>query len=535
MSSQLGIPALRDLPAGRLSVRAEHLQAELWDARRPLLSRGRAVALAAFVLAVLATLLATPAVGLRDRLANLFSSDQPPPEVITRYFANRNIGPGGLNPAVIPGKARVATAAFVPGFGKRVVWVAPTRRGGFCSTDFCDSERKMPLAVTLRVTGPTLKEGPSEGSDVHVLFEGDTLIRRAEAVVVHFEDGRTERVSLRWVPKPIHAGFFIYELPKDRWDVGKRPVLFTVEDARGNELARNAKGAGYFKETQRHGLAPPSNATIPPPPPPPAPESRTFDDATGDARPPSLDIKSVTITDRDDGFVDFLVTLAGDFDWTEDGPLIALDIDRNPDTGSAFYGTEVELVLQSDGASREVMPALYRARGWDFRRERHARAAWTLGPHVGGFSIKRSSLGLTRNQGFNIVAGSVSNHPDTAPDFGTFNYQRVPGRKPPRLGPDRRAPKVLAYDSTGVPGGEAKLQYWVLDGRGKTRQVIRIYRGPRVLKTIWTPLADANPFGTAETTWHVPSNVRGGLRYCVRSLDAAGNRSNRVCANLKIH
>jgi hypothetical protein len=534
VSSQALIPALRDLPPRRLAARTEHLRSELRSARRPLLSRRRALALAAFVLAVLATLLATPAVGLRDQLRNLFSSDEPPPEVITRYFANQNVGPGGLNPAVIPGKTRVATAVFVRGFGKRVVWVAPTRRGGFCSTDLCDSERKMPLAVTLRVTGPTPKEGPSKGSDVHVLFEGDTLIRRGEAVVVHFEDGRTERVSLRWVPKPIDAGFFIYELPKDRWDVGKRPVRFTVEDARGNELARNAKGAGYFKETQRHGLAPPSNATIPQPPPPPAPPSQTYSDPTGDALSSMLDIKSVTITERDNGFIDFLVTLAGDFEWSEDGPLIALDLDQNPDTGSAFYGTEVELVLQSERANAEVMPALYRANGWDFRRERHARAAWTLGPHEGGFQIKRSSLGLTKYQGFNIVVGSVSNHPDMAPDFGTFNYQRVSGRKPPRLGPDRRAPKVLAYDSTGVRGRDAELQYWVLEGRGRTRQVIRIFRGPRLLQTVWTPLADANPFGLSTTTWKVPSNAHGDLRYCVRSFDAAGNRSNLVCAGPQI-
>jgi hypothetical protein len=533
MSSQLGIPAPRDLPAGRLAARTEHLRSELQGAPRPLLSRRRALVLAAFVLALLATLLATPAVGLRDRLAHLFSADERPPEVITRYFANQNVGPESLNPAVIPGKARVATAVFVPDFGKRVVWVAPTRRGGFCSTDLCDSERKTEFAVTLRVTGPTSRKAPT-GSDVHVLFEGDTLYRQAKAVVVHFEDGSSERVGLRWVRKPIDAGFFIYELPKEHWDVGKRPVLFTVEDASGKELARDTKGAGYFKDTQRHGLALPSNATIPQVPPPSAPPSHTFSDAAGDALSSMLDIKSVTITERDDEFIDFLVTLAGDFEWSEDGPLIALDLDQNPDTGSAFYGTEVELVLQSERANAEVMPALYRANGWDFRRERHARAAWTLGPHEGGFQIKRSSLGLTKYQGFNIVVGSVSNHPDMAPDFGTFNYQRVPGRNPPRLGPDRRAPKVLAYDSTGVRGRDAELQYWVLEARGRTRQVIRIFRGARLLQTVWTPLADANPFGLSTTTWKVPPHVNGALRYCVRSFDGAGNRSNLVCAGLQI-
>jgi len=242
----------------------------------------------------------------------------------------------------------------------------------------------------------------------------------------------------------------------------------------------------------------------------------------------------VTVTQRDDGFIEFEVTVAGDLDWSEDEALVALDLDQNPDTGSAFYGTEVELVLQSAGAGAEVMPALYRADGWDFRRERHARAAWTLAPHSGGFSIKRSVLGLKPKQGFNIIAGSVSNHPDMAPDFGTFNYQREPGTQPPRLGPDRRAPKVLAYDSTGASGGEARLQYWVLEGRGRTRQVIRVFSGRRLLRTNWTPLADVNPFGFSTTTWKVPPQVHGALRYCVRSFDAAGNKNDRVCANLGV-
>jgi hypothetical protein len=72
----------------------------------------------------------------------------------------------------------------------------------------------------------------------------------------------------------------------------------------------------------------------------------------------------------------------------------------------------------------------------------------------------------------------------------------------------------------------------VLEGRGKTRQVIRFFRRHRLLKTIWTPLADANPFGTAATTWRVLPNVRGPLRFTVRSIDAAGNRSALATAAL---
>jgi hypothetical protein len=79
-----------------------------------------------------------------------------------------------------------------------------------------------------------------------------------------------------------------------------------------------------------------------------------------------------------------------------------------------------------------------------------------------------------------------------------------------------------------------KLGYWLLDGRGTTRQVIRIFRGRRLLRTIWTPLADANPFSVSETVWQVPARLHGSLRFTVRSIDAAGNRSKPSSATLLV-
>jgi hypothetical protein len=64
--------------------------------------------------------------------------------------------------------------------------------------------------------------------------------------------------------------------------------------------------------------------------------------------------------------------------------------------------------------------------------------------------------------------------------------------------------------------------------------VFHIFRGHRLLKTIWTPLADANPFATADTTWRVPRSVRGRLRFSVRSFDAAGNESPVAWASLVV-
>lgn len=97
------------------------------------------------------------------------------------------------------------------------------------------------------------------------------------------------------------------------------------------------------------------------------------------------------------------------------------------------------------------------------------------------------------------------------------------------------APHVSAFASTGVHGKRATLRYWALDGRGKTREIVRIFHGPRLLRTIWTPLRDTNPFRLSQLDWKVPRSVHGRLRYSVRSLDAAGNRSNRAWASLVVH
>jgi hypothetical protein len=83
-------------------------------------------------------------------------------------------------------------------------------------------------------------------------------------------------------------------------------------------------------------------------------------------------------------------------------------------------------------------------------------------------------LGITPTSGFNVVAVTVSPHIDTAPDIGTFNYQPVAGTPAPKLGPDTRAPHVLAYPARATHAKLATLAYQTLDGRGKTADTVRI-------------------------------------------------------------
>jgi hypothetical protein len=262
--------------------------------------------------------------------------------------------------------------------------------------------------------------------------------------------------------------------------------------------------------------------------------SASFPDRAGDAPPNSLDITGLDVSEYA-GALEFRVTVAGMFNWDEDGPLVALDLDQNPDTGSAYYGTEVELAFVGGGNAREGEAVLLRAHGWDFRGATPPEGwGWGLGPHEMEFFMSRADLGLAPTAGINVVAATPGSHPDTAPDIRTFNYQPVPGTLPPSLGPDHRAPHVVAWPSSGVHGRVAKLHYSALDGRGKTAETIRIYRRGKLVKTIRVHLRDSNPFQERTASWRIPRKLRGRLRFSVRSVDAAGNRSSASWAQLAV-
>lgn len=261
--------------------------------------------------------------------------------------------------------------------------------------------------------------------------------------------------------------------------------------------------------------------------------STSFPDRIGDAGS-SVDITSLDV-ESESGYLWLRVNVAGSYDWDQGqaGVIVALDLDQNPDTGSAFYGTEVEFVFQDTGFGSAAQ--LYRSNGWDFRRvDSPFGLAWGWSDHFLEFDTRLSDLGLAPNAGFNVVAAVPSPNTDTAPDLGTFNVQLAPGTPPAPIRPDTRAPHVSAYPARASHGKVAELNYWVLDGRGRTAETVRIYRGSHLLKTIRVPLSDSNPFVTSHVSWRVPRNLRGQLRYSVRSVDAAGNRSKLSWARLAI-
>jgi hypothetical protein len=264
--------------------------------------------------------------------------------------------------------------------------------------------------------------------------------------------------------------------------------------------------------------------------------SGSFTDRPGDVKL-AADITNVDVSNDDAGTITIRLTL-GDGGLTPGLPGeklgVALDLDQNPDTGTVYYGTEVAFALDF-GVSGTALK-FERATGSEFAAApAPASLQGTLNGSTVTFTFKAADLGLASNGGFNIVA--VSESPlagDLGPDFGTFNYQLVVGTPPPPLSSDRRAPRDHAFASRGVHGRVARLAYAAQDGRGVTADRVRVYRRGRLLRTIRISLGKANPFYVYEAPWRVPRSVRGRLRFCVDSVDAARNKSNLSCGPLLI-
>jgi len=255
----------------------------------------------------------------------------------------------------------------------------------------------------------------------------------------------------------------------------------------------------------------------------------TFTDPGGDSES-SPDLTTVAITNDDAGVVTVRLTLANRSTLgPTEGVAIGLDTDQNPDTGSVFYGSEWELDLEGadatayqatpdGGYTRVAPPPSYQAH---------------LSGSVVTLTFKASDLGIT--SGFNVHALAFDNSfVDLAPDIRTVNYQLQSGATAPLLNPDRRAPIDQAIRSAGTHGKAVELFYFSLDGRGETADSFVVYKGKKVVKRLHTALADTNPYLLYSMRWKVPKKTKGKLRFCVNSVDRAGNKSNTSCAALTI-
>ncbi len=209
-------------------------------------SRGRLtrrqLAVACVLVVAVAVVAATPAFGLRGlilgfvegRTSVSFYKTLPAPPAIKKRFLDLSIGaPAGMNPQVLPGQARQIT--FVtPLDHKRIVWVAPTRGGGFCSvggmSGGCiskDSERHAG-AVTLD-GGMTSRNGRI----TVVQVSGHVFSPNVTSLTLEFADGDSLLLPFVFISSPINAGFYALGIPSGHQQQGHWPTRVVARNAHG--------------------------------------------------------------------------------------------------------------------------------------------------------------------------------------------------------------------------------------------------------------------------------------------------------------
>jgi hypothetical protein len=210
--------------------------------------RRRTVLVIAFV-ALWAVAVPT-ALALRSTVVDFFAGE-PAPNRVEEDFARLDVGaPPNMSPRVIPEQTRKVFETTAPGGGRLVLWVAPTRKGGFCTQleelkpngtsgggggGGCSSrDAPFELAPSLSIAGPITPQGVIRGGPV--IVSGQVTIAAAESVEVRFTDGTSTSVRVVWVSEPIDTGFFVYPVPSDRWNEG-RPTSLAARSATGEVLA----------------------------------------------------------------------------------------------------------------------------------------------------------------------------------------------------------------------------------------------------------------------------------------------------------
>jgi hypothetical protein len=227
--------------------------------------------LAAVLLLLLVALLATPAFGVQGLVLDLlgrknvsFSHSKSAPNEVKKQFLDLAIGaPGFWTPQVIASQARVVATFSVAG-RPRKLWVAPTRRGGYCFT-FERSFGGCRQTSALRNVGKKGQLGVTwEGSlgnglaaQIVSRVGGDITAPAAEKVTARYADGTTHNIPFIWVSKPIAAGFFSYDIPVSQRNKQHRLVSIALFGNRGRLIASQA----FAYEQRRHAVGVPPRPT----------------------------------------------------------------------------------------------------------------------------------------------------------------------------------------------------------------------------------------------------------------------------------
>jgi hypothetical protein len=214
--------------------------------RRRTFRRPRYIVLAAAL--ALAVLLVTPAFGVRDLLVDLvtredqdFGGASIAPTVVQRNFHEMTAGaPEGMDPQVLPLQTRLVAQIRYEG-RERNLWVAPTARGGFCfqiENGHGGCQRNGGYLPPIATTIAAFQKPGSETTEIRNVG-GTVTDPRITTLLVEFGDGLRVPVRFTYVSAPIEAGFFSYDVPRNR-SIGKlRPVAVVGLNGDGEDVWRD--------------------------------------------------------------------------------------------------------------------------------------------------------------------------------------------------------------------------------------------------------------------------------------------------------
>jgi hypothetical protein len=203
-------------------------------------------------------LLVAPAVGIRIPALDFWSAEKAPPKIVKDFESLAEGAPPGMDPGAIPGETRKVTLA-----DGIVLWVAPTKHGGFCTfgtrSGGCDKLGTFPLGISWGASGPIhwrdvrrMSPLPMTAFDV---LEGNANSRYVDTVEIRFADGEVDRPALTWVSEPIHQGFFLYRVPPEHRRAGHEIESVVGLDAEGQLVVDATRpGIGGLKTVPRDAI-----------------------------------------------------------------------------------------------------------------------------------------------------------------------------------------------------------------------------------------------------------------------------------------
>jgi hypothetical protein len=159
-----------------------------------------------------------------------FGSAPKGPQKVVNDFGSLEVGaPAGMAPGVLPEEARRITAVRIDG-KEHVLWVAPTKQGGFCESwsqfmGGCRADRHAAYARRIDV-----------GGNQNVLA-GSFFQESGSRLELEYADGATDEIPFVWVTAPIEAGFYLFRVPDAHRVDGYRPTSIRLLDEDGKVIA----------------------------------------------------------------------------------------------------------------------------------------------------------------------------------------------------------------------------------------------------------------------------------------------------------